>query len=178
MDEFTVRTDLDQHFLIDNRMVEILVKTAEITTDDVVLEIGCGRGAITEELVKTRGRIMGTEVDKRFFGLLEKLPIELLKENALNVLKKRCEITKVIGNIPFQITEPLMHALCVSRNIINAVLILPKTFSVRIEQNQIFSAFFDMELIEDVPRDAFEPKPRGASAIMKLVKKKRWIRLL
>ena len=55
---------LGQHFLIDLNLMRLLVDSADITTDDVVLEVGCGTGSLTEALAERAGKVVSVEVDR------------------------------------------------------------------------------------------------------------------
>ena len=162
----------DQHFLIDKTIITNLITSANITSDDIILEIGAGSGNITLPLSKKTTHLFVSEIDEKFFTSLQNIPnTTLIPGNILKILPKQKNITLVIGNIPYQITEPLLHLLCKSKTIHKAAFILPKTFTQRIQTHPIFSAFWNITIIQDVPSSAFEPKPRGVSVIAQLTKR-------
>ena len=79
---------LGQHFLIDLNLMRLLVDSANITCDDVVLEVGCGTGSMTEALAERAGRVVAVELDRGLFGLAEKQlagtqNVELINADAL-----------------------------------------------------------------------------------------------
>ncbi len=159
----------DQHFLIDQTIIIRLIESATITKDDIILEIGAGSGNITLPLSKKTNHVFVSELDPKFFPSLQNIPnTTIIPGNILKTLLSQKHITTVIGNIPYQITEPLLHLFCKSHSIHKASLILPKTFSQRIQQHPIFSAFWNITIIQDVPSSSFEPKPRGTSVIATL----------
>ena len=162
----------DQHFLIDQTIITHLIESANITSDDIILEIGAGSGNITLPLSKKTTHLFVSEIDEKFFTSLQNIPnTTLIPGNILKILPQQKNITTVIGNIPYQITEPLLHLLCKSKTIHKAAFILPKTFTQRIQTHPIFSAFWNITIIQDVPSSAFEPKPRGVSVIAQLTKR-------
>src|SRR3989338_3749368 len=150
----------DQHFLIDQTIITHLIESANITSDDIILEIGAGSGNITLPLSKKTTHLFVSELDPQFFPSLQNIPnTTLITGNILKILPQQKNITTVIGNIPYQITEPLLHLLCKSKTIHKAAFILPKTFTQRIQTHPIFYAFWNITIIQDVPSSAFEPKP-------------------
>jgi 16S rRNA (adenine1518-N6/adenine1519-N6)-dimethyltransferase len=162
----------DQHFLIDQTIINNLVSSANITKDDIVLEIGAGSGNITLPLSKQTTHLFASELDPQFFSTLQNIKnLTLIPGDVLKTLPKQKNITLVIGNIPYQLTEPIMHLLCQSKTIHKASFILPKTFAQRLQQHPIFSAFWHTTIIQDVPSSAFQPKPRGTSVIAQLTKR-------
>ncbi len=162
----------DQHFLIDQTIITRLIESATLTKDDIILEIGAGSGNITLPLSKKTNHLFASELDPQFFPALQKMPnTTLIPGNILKTLLAQKQITTVIGNIPYQITEPLLHLLCKSHSIQKAAFILPKTFTQRIQTHSIFSAFWNITIIQDVPSSSFEPKPRGVSVIARLTRR-------
>ncbi len=162
----------DQHFLIDKSIINTLITSANITKDDIILEIGAGSGNITLPLSKQTTNLFASELDPQFFPQLKHIKnVTVIPGDILKTLPKQKHITLVIGNIPYQLTEPLLHLLCQSRTIHKASLILPKTFAQRLNTHPLFSAFWHTNIIQNVPSSAFHPKPRGTSVIAHLTKR-------
>ncbi len=162
----------DQHFLIDQSIIHTLITSANITSNDIILEIGAGSGNITLPLSKQTTHLFAAEIDPQFFPTLQKINnITLIKGDILKTLPKQKHITLVIGNIPYQLTEPLLHLLCQSRTIHKAAFILPKTFAQRMQKHIIFSSFWEIEIVQEVASSAFEPRPRGTSVIATLTRR-------
>ncbi len=159
----------DQHFLIDEEIIKNMVAAAEITKDDKVLEIGPGTGNITRELVKIAKKVIVIEIDEQFKEPLDEIPgnlivifgdaIDLLKEGDIR------GFNKIVSNLPYQIGEPLMHYLITAKHVKLTVITAPREFIAKMQRNPIFSAFLDIEDIEEIPKGAFYPVPRTRSVI-------------
>lgn len=165
----TVNYDYGQHFCIDKEVLEILIRTAQIKSKDTILEIGPGIGALTERLSRTKAKIIAVEIDPRFKGILNKHEpkVKIIYADALKVITE-LKFNKIISNLPYQISEPLLHHLCWNKQWNMAVLTVPKLFALKIQKNPLFSSFLNIEIINEVPRNSFFPPPRVDSAIIKI----------
>lgn len=166
---------LDQHFLKDDEVIQKMIES--ITSEDTVLEIGPGKGAITKELAKKAKKVIAVELDETLKNLLKDLPdtIEIIYGNTLGLIDD-LKFNKIVANIPFSISEPLFKKL-VKLNFESAVLLIGKNFYDLLvsEENKlsvISKVFFDVEKISDVSRDAFEPEPKVESLLVKITKRK------
>lgn len=158
----------DQHFCIDESILQTLSKTAQLKKDDIILEIGPGPGMLTREIAKHVKKLIAIELDTTLKPLLQDLPknVDLHFGNALTILPLHKEFNKLISNLPYQICEPLLQYLTTAKHLELSVLTVPKTFAVKAQQHPIFSSFFKIEVIKDVPKEAFYPQPRVLSAII------------
>lgn len=163
--------ELDQHFLVDKAVVQELVKALDIDPKDIILEIGAGEGFITKELAK-KGKVIAVEIDERFEEILQKIKgdKEIIIGDFMEVVDTRDDFNKITGNIPFQISEPLLHYLCSARKVERAVLILPAMFVMKMNQHPIFSAFLKLEVVKELEKEAFEPIPKVKTVMVKIVK--------
>ncbi len=131
-----LNTDLGQHFLVDEDVLETIVNTADIEKTDHVVEIGPGIGVLTRELVQTAGRVTAIEFDQRLLPLLQDFlrPIQstnkpinqltLVHGNALHV-PFPADPYKIVANIPYHITSPLLrHAFLESPTIPTSMTLL------------------------------------------------------
>ena len=111
-------TDLGQHFLIDDAMLERMVAIAEVNNDDHILEIGPGPGTLTQYLLKTGANVTAIEIDdapvlhldEAFREEQNTKQLILHHDDALNAAWPS-NITKVVANIPYQISSPLIEKL-------------------------------------------------------------------
>ncbi|MEW5897400.1 MAG: rRNA adenine N-6-methyltransferase family protein [Nanoarchaeota archaeon] len=160
----------DQHFLIDQKVLQQIISAAKINPKDIVLEIGAGKGALTLALAKQAQKVIAIELDERFKAELKNLPknVEVIFGNALDILPKRKDFNKLIANIPYQICEPLLHYLCTAKNVEMSILTISKKFALNARQHPIFSAFLNLETIQEVPKEAFQPAPKVVSALVKI----------
>lgn len=164
----------EQHFLIDDKVLEVILKNADIRKNDVIVEIGAGLGIMTTLLAKKAKKVITIDIDQKLKPILDTLPknVEVIFGNALTILPAQKYYTKVVANIPYQICEPLFHLLCLSRSLTLAVLTVPKKFALAVGKHPIFSAFLRIEIVEEVPKDSFLPPPKVTSAVMMVTPKK------
>jgi 16S rRNA (adenine1518-N6/adenine1519-N6)-dimethyltransferase len=170
----------DQHFMVKREILKRMVSSAEVKPDETILEIGGGRGILTEELSKKPGDIIVIEIDtklayslrKKFYGNRK---VKIIKGNALELIKT-LEFDKIISNLPYSICEPLLKLLS-GRKFKSAILTVPEKFFNRITEGRTklsyFSrAFFQTEELFPVPREAFDPPPKTNSVVISLKPKK------
>ncbi len=167
-----------QHFMTDRTFIDRIIASAKIKKDETVLEIGAGTGILTEEIAKTGCRLISYEIDRQFEKghktLQRRYPnITFIYGNAL--FSDFPPFDKIIANIPYNISEPLMFRLSRER-FGEGILTVNKSFADRmLNQSKIktllslvMPAYFKTEHIEDVPKTAFTPPPRIASSIIRI----------
>jgi len=167
---------LDQHFLIDENILGKIVEAAQIKPDDIILEIGSGKGILTGELAKRAGKVIAIEIDEEFKPFLDKMPqnVEVKYGNALDLIDK-INFNKIVANIPYNITEPLFGKL-LKKRVETVVLLIGKNFyNILMGKDSkwpvIMPIFFDITKVADVPNWFFEPMPRTDSVVVMLKKR-------
>ena len=171
------KIEKDQHFLTDEKVLEKEIEVANIKKSDKIIEIGCGAGFLTKQLLKKSSKVLGFEFDDRYRLILEKLSsgnLEMKYENALNSSWKG--FNKIISNIPYSISEPLILK-AIKEDINELVLIIGENFKELLEDKStkiglVSEIYFDFEAIEKVGREKFDPIPRVDSWLVKLKRKK------
>ncbi len=185
------RKRFGQHWLKDNEILEQIVKSAKLNSDDCVLEVGPGKGALTDKLIESQAKfIQAIEVDRDLVvGLRKRLShqhkFSLREGDVLSAPLKTDNgliINKVVANIPYNITGPLLKRLigelgkAPENNFETLVLLMQKEVSQRIlalpgESN--FSALtVRMQLLAkcqnvcDVPSKCFQPAPKVDSKVV------------
>ena len=109
---FRPKKYLDQHFLIDRRLLQGEVDLASLTRSDVVLEIGAGNGALTKLIAEKAGKVIAVEKDARLVRILEHVcpkNVQVIEGDALEL--KFPNFDKVMGNLPYSISSPLIFKL-------------------------------------------------------------------
>jgi 16S rRNA (adenine1518-N6/adenine1519-N6)-dimethyltransferase len=136
LSEFGIRPSkgLGQNFLTDRRVAERIIAAAQLEPSDTVLEIGAGLGALTFELAVRVRRVIAVEVDARLVAILEPLieqrglkNITLIQANALSLpvpeLLRGEPHAKVVANIPYSITSPLLEHLLAAKSYLTLLVL-------------------------------------------------------
>lgn len=172
----------DQHILTSREAITQLVDSAELTPDDIVLEIGPGPGQITEAITKNAGKVYAIEIDKRFEPILDNLRerhenLEVIFGSALDI--KWPLVNKVVSSPPYSILEPLIERLVKEKKIESCSFVIGEKYYQRCVVSKdratrtslMTQAFFDVELVSKIDGDKFFPQSREESVIMKLLRK-------
>lgn len=168
-----------QNFLIDEKVLEREVNYANISNSNVVLEIGAGFGSLTKFLVKKASKVIAIEKDPKFENFLKKTGADIIIADALEI--DFPEFDKIVSNIPYSISSDLTFKI-LNYNFDCAVLCYQKEFSQRMLANPgekdysrlsvNCSLRAEIELLENVPKEKFYPKPKVDSSIVRLIPKK------
>ncbi len=182
--------DLGQHFLVDDDILQHIVEAGDVQENDHVLEIGPGPGTLTTHLLRTGCRVTSVEIDQGacqhlhvvFGDELASGQLELIEGDALQTKLPR-SITKVVANIPYQISSPLIEVLTRfqhehNRPLTTMVLMVQEEFAERLEMKYtdtvgslglVVSLDFDVEMMDKVSPDAFIPHPKVHSRVVKFI---------
>ncbi len=181
------KKSLGQHFLQDENIVRKIVGSLALRREDVVVEIGPGRGELTKHLVESSDHVVGVEVDPRAVALLQDTLAGRLVLVEKDVLKVSFEEfshrygrkLRVVGNIPYYITSEILFHLFDQRDeLLDATLMMQLevarrlTASPRSKEYGILSVFTQFyakpELLFRVSRNSFYPRPNVDSAVVSL----------
>lgn len=171
---------LQQHVMIDDALLKRIVDYANIKENEIILEIGAGQGNLTELLAKKAKEVFAFEIDIRFKTQLAKLEkkhknLNIIFQDALKAAFPE-KFDKIVSNIPYNISEPLLMKLIdCGCNFKLAVLTVGESFAGLLTKRDNISrvsiitpAYFDVEVKETVPKEAFEPQPNTKSAVIML----------
>ena len=179
------RKALSQNFLTDPAALDSIVAAAELQPGDRVVEVGPGLGVLTRRLLAAGATVLAVELDPRLAAYLRRelgaLPaFDLIEADALSLHPRDCfpgEDFKVVANIPYHITSPLLHAFLEGdRPPQLSVLLVQAEVAARVAaapgQMSYLSVFVQnvaaAEIVGRVPAAAFEPAPEVDSAILRL----------
>jgi len=179
------RKALSQNFLTDPAALDSIVAAAELKPGDRVVEVGPGLGVLTRRLLAAGATVLAVELDPRLAAYLRRelgaLPaFDLIEADALSLHPRDCfpgEDFKVVANIPYHITSPLLHAFLEGdRPPQLSVLLVQAEVAARVAaapgQMSYLSVFVQnvaaAEIVGRVPAAAFEPAPEVDSAILRL----------
>ena len=167
----------DQHFLVNESIIEQEVAAANLSKGDIVLEIGGGLGFLTRELVK-RCRTITIEKDIRLIGALQRTGAEVIHGDALKL--EFPPFTKFVSNIPYSISMPLTLKLLRSDFELGAI-IAQKEFAKKLvakpgddaygRLSVIAQYYSSAEVIGKVRKSDFEPHPKVESRIVRFTKR-------
>jgi len=169
--------DLDQHFLIDENILNKTINTANINSDDIIFEIGPGAGVLTKKILKQNPKkLISIEKDENLKKYLEQIKQNnsnfqfIISDGTQEI--NNFKFTKLIANIPYSITEPLYKKI-LDKKIEFALMLHGKKFYdiITMSHNKWYhfvNAFYNIELIEEVNGDKFEPKTKVKSALVLL----------
>ena len=179
---------LGQNFLVDARVVRAIVDAADLSPADTVLEIGPGIGTLTQGLAESGARIVAVELDKKLPAVLAEtlkgydnvtvVPGDILKLDILRILNLGAgERFKVVANLPYYITTPILMALLEQHlPIERMVTMVQKEVAVRMTArpgSKDYGALSvavqyhtDARIVMDVPPRAFMPAPEVTSAVI------------
>ena len=168
---------LDQHFVIDREVLLRIIHLARIKKTETVLEIGAGTGNLTKLLVKKAKKVYAIEKDKNLLSELKKIEnknLKIIHANALKITLPKFD--KLVANIPYSISEPLIQKL-IYEDFKFAVLLLSEGFVKILSEKKtklslISNLFFEIELDREVFPESFYPKPKILSRIILLKPKK------
>lgn len=169
------RPKLGQHFLRDGRYAERAVEAAKLRPDDVVLEVGPGKGVLTRILAPRVAKVVAVELDEALADALDVPNVELIRGDAVQV--EIPPFTACVSNLPYQISSPFLFRL-LEREFRVAVLMVQKEFADRLIAKVGTGDYgrlsvnaqrrADVELLVRVPPGAFDPPPQVESAIVRI----------
>ncbi len=185
---------LGQNFLIDDDVVNKIVDSANISNDDLVIEIGPGLGTLTNELLKKAKKVIAVELDNRMIEILEDRfslydNIEIINQDVLKVnlneiiQKEQQELgiksTKIVANLPYYITTPIIMKLLEEKGEFESITVMiQKEVADRLCEIPggklsgaiTYSVYYyaEAEKVLEVPRTSFIPAPDVDSEVINL----------
>ena len=190
---FNFQKKFGQNFLINTGILEDIIEAAEITKDDFVLEIGPGIGTMTQYLCESAREVVAVEIDKNLIPILADTlsaydNVEVLNDDILKVdIKTLAEERnggkpiKVVANLPYYITTPIIMGLFESHVPIDSITIMvQKEVADRMQEgpgSKEYGAlslavqyYADPEIVVNVPPSCFMPQPKVGSAVIRLTR--------
>ena len=180
-----IRKNLGQHFLSDPRILDRIADTLELTGKETVLEIGPGRGALTESLRTRAGRVIAIEYDRALAPLLRErfaadARVEIVQADVLetNLSELAGGPYRLIGNVPYYITTPILFHALESPRPERAVYLVQREVAERLAAapgsddygalSANVQAVARVERLFKVPAGAFHPPPKVESAVVRI----------
>ncbi len=188
---FNFQKKFGQNFLIDTHVLEKIMNAAQITKDDCVVEVGPGIGTMTQYLAERAGHVVAVEIDKALIPILsdtlsEYDNVEVLNEDILKVDLNRLvqeknggRPIKVVANLPYYITTPIIMGLFESHVPLQSITIMvQKEVADRMQVGPgtkdygalslAVQYYAKPEIVAIVPSNCFIPRPNVGSAVIRL----------
>jgi 16S rRNA (adenine1518-N6/adenine1519-N6)-dimethyltransferase len=173
---------LGQHFLTSNSIAKSIVNFAKITKDDIVLEVGTGKGILTPLLCENAKQVISIEKDPLLYSQAREtfsyIPNLVLEKG--NAFKKNTDFTVFVSNLPYSESRVAIEWL-VRRRFKRAIIMVQKEFAQKLlakkgrkERRSISvlaSYCFDIESLMDVKNTNFRPPPKVDSVVISVVQK-------
>lgn len=192
---FKFSKSLGQNFLIDGNVVRKIASEANITKEDYVLEIGPGMGTLTEELALNAKKVVAVELDRKLIPVLqdtlaqyknlEVINADILDVNIEELIEEKLGggPVKVVANLPYYVTTPIIGALLERHLKIESITVMvQKEVAERMSAApgsktygslSVFVGFYtEPEMVLKVPNTVFMPRPKIDSAVIRLNLKK------
>ena len=188
---FAFQKKFGQNFLIDPRVLEKIIKAAEITEDDCVLEIGPGIGTMTQHLACAAKKVIAVEIDRALIPILQDTlsgwdNVKIINEDVMKVeLAKLAEEEnggkplKVVANLPYYITTPIIMGLFENHVPLKSITVMvQKEVADRMQVGPGTKDYGALSLavqyyakpyiVANVPPNCFMPRPKVGSAVIRL----------
>ena len=190
---FMFQKKFGQNFLIDTHVVDKIIRSAGLTKDDMVLEIGPGIGSLTQHLAENAGKVVAVEIDKNLIPILAETlkdydNITVINEDILKVdINKIAEEynggrpIKVVANLPYYITTPIIMGLFESHVPIESITVMvQKEVADRMQVGPgtkdygalslAVQYYAKPDIVANVPPNCFIPRPNVGSAVIRLTR--------
>ena len=191
--DFVFQKKFGQNFLIDSHVLDKIVSAAGITKDDFVLEIGPGIGTMTQYLAASARKVFAVEIDKALIPILEDTlkefdNVQVINQDILKVdIKKLAEEhndgkpIKVVANLPYYITPPIIMGLFESQVPIDSITVMvQKEVADRMKVGPgtkdygalslAVQYYAEPYIVANVPPNCFMPRPKVGSAVIRLTR--------
>lgn len=191
--DFVFQKKFGQNFLIDTHVLNKIVSAAEITKEDVVLEIGPGIGTLTQYLAYHAKEVIAVEIDKALIPILQDtlsgydnvtvLNEDILKVNINQLVNEKNEgkPIKVVANLPYYITTPIIMGLFESHVPVASITVMvQKEVADRMQVGPGTKDYGALSLavqyyakpyiVANVPQNCFMPRPKIGSAVIRLTR--------
>lgn len=191
--DFVFQKKFGQNFLIDSHVLDKIVSAAGITKDDFVLEIGPGIGTMTQYLAASARKVFAVEIDKALIPILEDTlkefdNVQVINQDILKVdIKKLAEEhndgkpIKVVANLPYYITTPIIMGLFESQVPIDSITVMvQKEVADRMKVGPgtkdygalslAVQYYAEPYIVANVPPNCFMPRPKVGSAVICLTR--------
>ena len=191
--DFSFQKKFGQNFLIDTHVLDKIIRAADITKEDMVLEIGPGIGTMTQYLAEAAGKVVAVEIDKNLIPILTDTlhdydNVTVINEDVLKLDVRELareenggRPLKVVANLPYYITTPIIMGLFENDVPVESITVMvQKEVADRMQTgpgNKDYGAlslavqyYAEPYIVANVPPNCFMPRPRVGSAVIRLTR--------
>ena len=191
--QFTFQKKFGQNFLIDTHVLDKIIRAADITKDDFVLEIGPGIGTMTQYLAEAAGEVCAVEIDKNLIPILQDTlkdhgNVTVINNDILKVdirkmadEKNQGRPIKVVANLPYYITTPIIMGLFENHVPVESITVMvQKEVADRMQVGPgtkdygalslAVQYYAEPYIVANVPPNCFMPRPKVGSAVIRLTR--------
>lgn len=181
-----------QNFLVDKNYIEKIISALNPQKDETIIEIGAGRGALTEKLLESGANVIAIELEREMIAILkEKFKhfenFRLVEQDALKInfqelinIKEQVPKTKLVANLPYYISTAILQMLIEQRTVFSEMILMFQrevveriTAGVGNRERGFLTVltenYLETEKLFDVPPNAFRPVPKVVSAVVRLI---------
>lgn len=188
-----------QNFLVDQNVIGKIIAALNPQTGETIIEIGAGRGALTEKLVESGAEVIAIELEREMISILQKKfgntpNFQLIEQDALQIKFNRLtnEATnlpkkKLVANLPYNISTAILQKLIEQREVFSEMILM---FQREVVERMTAKAgssnrgflsvlaqnYLETEKLFDVPPDAFRPIPKVWSSVVRLKPKEKIVK--
>ncbi len=194
---FVFQKKYGQNFLIEPRVLEKIIRAADITKEDMVLEIGPGIGSMTQYLCESAKKVFAVEIDKNLIPILKNdtladydnvtiIQEDILKMNIGELVEKENNgrPIKIVANLPYYITTPIIMTIFENNvPVENVTVMVQKEVADRMQTGPgtkdygalslAVQYYAKPEIVANVPPNCFIPRPNVSSAVIRLTRHKK-----
>ena len=189
--KFQIKKKFGQNFIIDNNIISNIIEKSEIDSETLVIEVGPGMGALTNNLIKKAKNVIAYEIDTTLIPILNKIEadnLELIFEDFLkrdikkDIEKYSYKKLYLVANLPYYITTPILIKLIEEKiDVDKIVVMVQKEVGDRFKAKEgskdysslsiLFNYNFEITKLMDISRNVFIPKPNVDSIVLCMKKK-------
>lgn len=194
--QFVFQKKFGQNFLVDEHVLEKIIRAAEVTREDLVFEVGPGIGTLTQYLAEAAGQVIAVEIDEKLIPILKEtlagyenvtvLHQDILKTDIRQLTEaySKGRPVKVVANLPYYITTPIIMKLFEEDiPVENITVMIQKEVADRMQAHPgskdygalslAVQYYADIYLAANVPPNCFIPRPNVGSAVIRLTRHKK-----
>ena len=192
---FSFQKRFGQNFLVDTHVLDKIINASEIGTEDGVIEIGPGIGTMTQRLCERAGRVVAVEIDKELIPILDDtlsgysnlkiINADIMKTDIAALIRDEFPDmnVKVVANLPYYITTPIVMSLLEQHLPLSSITIMvQKEVAMRMQAGPgtkdygalslAVQYYADTYIAANVPQNCFMPRPKVGSSVIRLTVRK------